>query len=207
MRLTSLGIVRGLIGYFVGLVVGMAAVVILRLAFGMSAWEQELAWVVGLISAIIGFLLGVGAMSDWLKWTRGIATPLHHGPPVGKPAWTRYFGVDYNHKVIGIQYGVTGMFLLVVGGSLALVFRTELSDSGITFLQAGTYNTFLSMHAWVALASILLGIGGIAVYLVPLMIGAEDMAFPRLNAFAYWINVPAAVTLMLAIFVGGWDSG
>ncbi len=206
MRLTSLGIVRGLIGYFVGLVVGMAAVVILRLAFGMSAWEQELAWVVGLISAIIGFLLGVGAMSDWLKWTRGIATPLHHGPPVGKPAWTRYFGVDYNHKVIGIQYGVTGMFLLVVGGSLALVFRTELSDSGITFLQAGTYNTFLSMHAWVALASILLGIGGIANYLVPLMIGAEDMAFPRLNAFAYWINVPAIVTLLMSMLFG-WDSG
>jgi hypothetical protein len=50
----------------------------------------------------------------------------------------------------------------------------------------------------VALASILLGIGGMANYLVPLMIGAEDMAFPRLNAFAYWINVPGAVTLMLA---------
>ena len=50
-----------------------------------------------------------------------------------------------------------------------------------------------SMHGWVALASILLGIGGMANYLVPLMIGAEDMAFPRLNAFAYWINVPAIV--------------
>jgi cytochrome c oxidase subunit 1 len=45
-------------------------------------------------------------------------------------------------------------------------------------------------------------------YLVPLMIGAEDMAFPRLNAFAYWINVPAAiVTLLMSHFVGGWDSG
>ena len=49
-----------------------------------------------------------------------------------------------------------------------------------------------------ALASILLGIGGLANYLVPLMIGAEDMAFPRLNAFAYWINVPGPVLLLNA---------
>ena len=64
-----------------------------------------------------------------------------------------------------------------------------------------------SLHGWVALASILLGIGGMANYLVPLMIGAEDMAFPRLNAFAYWINVPGIVTLMASLLVGGWDSG
>ena len=59
---------------------------------------------------------------------------------------------------------------------------------------------------WVALAAILLGIGGIANYLVPLMIGAEDMAFPRLNAFAYWINVPAIITLLISMLFG-WDSG
>ena len=61
-----------------------------------------------------------------------------------------------------------------------------------------TYNTIFSLHGWVALASILLGVGGMANYLVPLMIGAEDMAFPRLNAFAYWINVPAHHYLLLS---------
>jgi cytochrome c oxidase subunit I len=152
MRLTSLGLVRGLIGYAVGLLLGMAVVVVSRLLMGMSVWEAEAAWVGGIIFAVIGFLGGVGALSDWLKWTRGAETPLLHGPPADKPAWTRYFGVDYNHKVIGIQYGVTGMFLLLIGGSFALVFRAELADSGISFLQPGTYNTFLSMHAWVALA-------------------------------------------------------
>ncbi|MFN3333631.1 MAG: cytochrome C oxidase subunit I, partial [Caldilinea sp.] len=165
MQLTSLGLVRGVIGYFAGLVIGMVTVVIFRLVLGMSAWDEEAVWVGGIIFALIGFVLAIGATSDWLKWTRGIDTPMHHGPPADKPAWTRYFAVDYNHKVIGIQYGVTGLLLLVIGGSLALVFRTELADSGISFLQAGTYNTFLSMHGWVALAAILLGVGGMANYL------------------------------------------
>ena len=122
---------------------------------------------------------------------RGIETPLHHGPPAGKPAWARYFSVDYNHKVIGIQYGVTGLVMLMIGGSFAVIFRTELARSGLQFLTPATYNTILSMHGWAALVSILMGIGGMANYLVPLMLGAEDMAFPRLNAFAFWINVPA----------------
>jgi cytochrome c oxidase subunit 1 len=162
--------------------------------------------VLGIIFSIVGFMVGVGAMDDWFKWINGEETPLRHGPPAGQPAWTRYFGVDFNHKVIGIQYGITGFVMLMIGGGFAVIFRTELARSGFQFLDAGTYNTMMSMHGWAALAAILLGIGGMANYLVPLMIGAADMAFPRLNAFAYWINVPAAVLLMGSLYFG-WDSG
>ncbi len=138
---------------------------------------------------------------------RGIATPLHHGPPEGAPAWTRYFGVDYNHKVIGVQYTITGILLLAIGGSFALIFRTELTRSGLQFLDPATYNTMISMHGWVALAAILLGIGGMANYLVPLMIGAEDMAFPRLNAFALLDQrARQSSSLMMSLFYG-WDGG
>lgn len=207
VRLTSLALVRGLIGYFAGFAAGMLLVMAARLALGMEAWEPESVYVGGIVVAIISFLLSSGSMSDWLKWTRGIATPMRHGPPPGQPSWTRYFGIDYNHKVIGIQYGVTGLLLLMLGGTFALIFRVELAEPALSFMSLDSYNSIFSLHGWVALASILLGIGGMANYLVPLMIGAEDMAFPRLNAFAYWINVPGAVTLMLAIFVGGWDSG
>jgi cytochrome c oxidase subunit 1 len=207
VRLTSLALVRGLIGYFVGFAAGMLLVMASRLVLGMEAWEQEAVYVGGIVFAILSFLLASGAMTDWLKWTRGIATPMRHGPPPGQPSWTRYFGIDYNHKVIGIQYGVTALLLLMVGGTLALIFRVELAEPSLSFMSLDSYNVVFSLHGWVALASILLGVGAMANYLVPLMIGAEDMAFPRLNAFAYWINVPAAVTLMLAIFVGGWDSG
>jgi len=205
--LTSLGLVRGIIGYFAGMVAGMALVMAARVALGMEAWNPEAVYVGGIIVGIIAFLLAIGAMTDWLKWTRGIETPMRHGPPSGQPAWTRYFGVDYNHKVIGIQYGVTSLLLLTVGGTFALMFRTELAEPGLSFLKMDTYNVIFSLHGWVALASILVGVGGMANYLVPLMLGAEDMAFPRLNAFAFWIIVPGAITLMLSILVGGWDSG
>lgn len=207
MSIWSLGVFRGLAGQVVGAIAGMATVLLVRALFALDpVWNQEPVLVGGIIFGAIGFLIGVGAVTDWYKWMRGTDTPLHHGPPEGKPAWTRYFGVDYNHKVIGIQYAITGILLLAIGGTFALIFRTELTSSGLQFLEPSTYNTMFSMHGWVALASILLGIGGMANYLVPLMIGAEDMAFPRLNAFAYWINVPAIVILMLSLFYG-WDGG
>ena len=205
--LMKLGLVRGLIGQLVGTLAGVATVTLFRIILGMPAWAAEPAWVVGGLFGGVGFLLGVGAMSDWIKWMRGIDTPLVHGPPVDRPAWTRYFSVDYNHKVIGIQYTVTSLILLMVGGSFALIFRSELAQAGIQFLGPDMYNSFIGLHGWAALASILLGVGGMANYLVPLMIGAEDMAFPRLNAFAFWINVPGVVLLISSIFFGGWDGG
>ncbi|NJN83587.1 MAG: hypothetical protein HC802_15760 [Caldilineaceae bacterium] len=206
MSLISLGLVRGLFSQLIGMVVGMVGVVIVRLLLGYPGWSPEPVWVGGAIVGSICFLYGVGAMDDWLKWMRGIDTPLHHGPPVGKPAWTRYFGVDYNHKIIGIQYGVTSIVLLLIGGAMAVTFRTELAQPGFQFITANTFNTLISMHGWSALAAILLGVGAMGNYLVPLMIGAEDMAFPRLNAFAYWINVPGIVLLTLAMLFG-WDGG
>ncbi len=206
MTLMSLGLVRGLIGQLLGTLLGMALAMIVRLLLGDSVWSTEPVLVTGFVFGVFGFLLAVGALTDWLKWMVGKETPMHHGPPAGQPSWTRYFGVDYNHKVIGIQYGVTSIILLMIGGGFAVIFRTELAAPGFQFLTANTYNTLFSMHGWTALAAILLGIGALANYLVPLMIGAEDMAFPRLNAFAYWINVPAVAILVASLFYG-WDGG
>ncbi len=206
MSLMSLGLVRGLVGQALGTLAGMAVVMLIRIMAGMPAWSEEPVWVIGMLTGGIAFMIGVGAFSDWAQWWKGKETPMHHGPPHGVPEWTRYFGVDYNHKVIGIQYGVTGFILLMIGGGLAVIFRTELARSGLQFLDPSNYNTIISMHGWVALFAILLGIGGMANYLVPLMLGAEDMAFPRLNAFAYWINVPAAVLILMSFF-WGWDGG
>ncbi len=207
MSLMQLGLVRGLIGQALGTLAGLVVIVLFRALLGMDpVWSQEPVIALGAVFGGIGFLAGVGALSDWFTWMRGIETPLKHGPPEGKPAWMRYFSVDYNHKIIGIQYSVTGLIMLMIGGSFAVIFRTELARSGLQFLDPDTYNTLMSMHGWAALMAILLGIGGMANYLVPLMIGAEDMAFPRLNAFAYWINVPAIVLLLTSLSYG-WDGG
>jgi cytochrome c oxidase subunit 1 len=203
----SLGLVRGLVGQFVGTLVGFAVIILGRLLMGYdNLWYGEGAWSLGAVFGVIGFLIGVGALTDWFQWMKGGFPPIHHGPPPGKPAWTRYFGVDYNHKVIGIQYAVTSIVALIIGGGMAVIFRTELARSGLQFLDPALYNTFIGMHGWAALASILIGIGGMANYLVPLMVGADDMAFPRMNAFAFWINIPAIVLLIGSLFLK-WDSG
>jgi len=69
------------------------------------------------------------------------------------------------------------------------------------------YNTLMSLHGMIMIISILLGIAGMINYVVPLMIGAQDMAFPRLNAFSFWIAVPAAVLMLMSLVLGGFDTG
>ncbi|GAB4442410.1 MAG: cytochrome c oxidase subunit I [Anaerolineae bacterium] len=207
MTILSLGVSRGLIGQLIGTALGMGMAMLIRLFIGLPAWESEPVSVTGGIMGAVGFLLGSGSLTDWLKWMAGQETPMRHGPPAGQPAWTRYFSVDYNHKVIGIQYAVTSILLMLIAGGLALVFRLELAQPELQYIDARTYNTFMGAHGIIMIGSILLGVGGLMNYLVPLMIGASDMAFPRLNAFGYWINVPGAVLLIVGMLVGGWDTG
>ena len=146
MSLMSLGLVRGLIGQLLGTLAGMALAIVVRALLGMPALKTEPVLVTGLAFGIAGFMIGVGAVTDWVKWMKGEATPFHHGPPQGKPAWTRYFGVDYNHKVIGIQYTVTSIVLLMIGGGFAVVFRTELARSGLQFLNPDSGNRSHAGH-------------------------------------------------------------
>jgi cytochrome c oxidase subunit I len=229
MRVLKLGLVQGLLGGAIGWLFGFALVIGARLALGMPAkWNPNLvadtknvwrflatafapyepAMVVGAIFFAIGFMIGVGAVSDWLKWARGIETPFHHGARIpGTPEWARYFNVDYSHKVIGIQYTITGILLLGVGGILAMIFRLQLAQPEMAFVAPDAFNTMISAHGMIMIGAILLGVGGMSNYLVPLMIGANDMAFPRLNAFAFWINVPGAILLTSAMFIGGWNTG
>jgi cytochrome c oxidase subunit I len=207
MTVLSLGIVRGLAAQIVGTALGMGLVVLVRVLMGLHAWEAEPATVVGAMLGTIFFMIGVGSMNDWFRWARGEATPIHHGAPEGRPSWTRYFGVDYSHKVIGIQYGVTAIILLLTAGALASIFRVELAEAGRQFLDPAVFNTMIGMHGWGMIISILLGIAAFANYLIPLLIGASDMAFPRLNSWAFWLNVPAALVFLTSMFVGGWDTG
>jgi len=207
MSLMSLGLVRGVIGQVIGTIVGFLLLMLGRLIGGYEeVWFAEGAWSLGAIFGVIGFLYGVGALDAWTKWMGGVFPPIHHGPIEGEPTWTRYFYPDINHKVIGVQYGVLSLITLMIGGGMAVIFRSELARSGLQFLDPGLYNTVISMHGWATLAAVLIGIGAMANYLVPLMIGADDMAFPRLNAFAFWINVPAVILLMGSLFAQ-WDSG
>ncbi|MCP4792404.1 MAG: cytochrome c oxidase subunit I [Actinomycetia bacterium] len=133
----------------------------------------------------------------------------------GRPAselevtgWKRYLGFSTDHKVIGIQYMVTFLVVLLLGGVAAMAMRLELAQAGEGILSADRYNQVMSMHGIlmiaVAVAAIL---GSFGNYLVPIMIGADDMAFPRLNAVTFWLIPPVAIGLLAAPTLGSFDTG
>lgn len=115
-----------------------------------------------------------------------------------------------DHKELGIRYLITAVAFLILGGLEALVMRLQLSRSNMGILTPEAYNQIFTMHGatmifWYA-APIL---SGFAVFLVPLMIGARDMAFPRLNAFTYWTYLFSGIFLYIAPVIGqaphaGW---
>jgi len=212
------GVTRGLVWQLIGTLGGALFVTGIRALMGLQLLGPfvftEPAWVFGALAGALSFLAGVGVMTDWWKWAKGEETSEHHHDPEGM---LKYLTVSYDHKVIGIQYTITSLILISIGGTFALIFRTELAESGLQFLtkalnlfdQNGLqiYNTLMSLHGIIMIISILLGISGIMNYVVPLLLGAQDMAFPRLNAFSYWVSVPAAVLLLASLFLGGFDTG
>ncbi len=188
----SSALIRGIVGQVIGTLVGMGFINAIRAGMGLES-NPEPGAVFGAIIGVIGFLLAAGVFTDWIKWMFGNTTQLVHGTPEGMPYWSRYLNVDVNHKVIGIQYGVTSVLVMLVGGIFAILFRLELSQPGMDYLSNDQFNTLFGAHGIIMIVSILLGIGAMVNDLVPLMIGASDMAFPRLNAFSYWVGIPAAV--------------
>ncbi len=203
----SISMVRGLLFMLVGFPAGMLVVTLVRFLVGLPAWKTEPAWVLGAVFGVIAFMFGTGVFNDWIKWAKGEETSEHPEANPNLKGWAKYLSVSFDHKVIGVQYGVTALVLFALAGTYALTFRSELFEPGIQFLQPKYFNTTMSLHGIVMIGAMLIGVGAMMNYLVPLLIGANDMAFPRLNAFAYWINVPAAILLTLVWFLGGFDTG
>jgi cytochrome c oxidase subunit 1 len=195
-------VVRGLIGAATGFLIGMLAVLLVRWLTGHEGWQFDQVLIIGYVFGLIGWLLGVGLWSRWAKeWFCLETRPDSHGPE-------RYFAFTTDHKVIGVQYLVTFMLLFLVAGLMAMAIRMHLiTPEGAVFSEA-QYNRIMSMHGIimvaVAVASV---IGGFGNYFVPLLIGSDDMAFPRLNALSFWLVPPVAVLLLASQAFGGWDSG
>ncbi|MEC4983350.1 MAG: cytochrome c oxidase subunit I [Oscillatoria sp. PMC 1068.18] len=125
--------------------------------------------------------------------------------------WKDYFTFNTDHKVIGIQYLVTSFLFYGVGGVLAGLMRTELATPDPDFVSPEVYNQMFTLHGTIMIFLWIVPAGaGFANYLVPLMIGAKDMAFPRLNAVAFWMIPIGGIFLLSSFFVGapqaGWTS-
>ena len=100
--------------------------------------------------------------------------------------WSWFTTVD--HKRIGIMYGYAAFFFFIIGGVEALMLRIQLAQANAEFLTAGAYNAMFTMHATTMVFLFVMPASAAFMnYLIPLMIGARDVAFPRLNALSWWI--------------------
>src|SRR5437773_1594254 len=109
-----------------------------------------------------------------------------------------------DHKLIGIMYMVTGILSFILAGIFALIIRLQLSQPNLTVVDAETYNQLISAHGVTMIFFfVTIFLTGIANYMVPIMIGARDMAFPRVNLLGFWL-IPVSIILYYSgFFTGG----
>src|SRR5687767_10186519 len=124
----------------------------------------------------------------------------HHGAPAG---WRRWVFAT-NHKDIGTLYLLFSLTMLMVGGLLALGIRAELFQPGLQVVNPELFNQLTTMHGLIMVfGAIMPAFVGFANWMVPLQIGASDMAFARMNNFSFWLLIPAAIMLVGSFFMPG----
>ncbi len=113
-----------------------------------------------------------------------------------------------DHKKIGIMYGAAAMFFLLIGGAAALLIRIQLAAPNQTLLGGDAYNRVFTMHGTVMVFLVVMPIGAaFANYMMPIQIGARDVAFPRINAFSFWVFLAGGLMLNTSWFLGGGANG
>ncbi|RZL37579.1 MAG: cytochrome c oxidase subunit I [Rubrivivax sp.] len=124
----------------------------------------------------------------------------HHDMPHG---WRRWVFAT-NHKDIGTLYLLFSFTMFIVGGVLALLIRAELFQPGLQFFNPQLFNQLTTMHGLIMVfGAIMPAFVGFANWMVPLLIGASDMAFARMNNFSFWLTIPAAAMLVGSFFMPG----
>jgi cytochrome c oxidase subunit I len=121
-------------------------------------------------------------------------------------AWSWFTTID--HKKIGILYGVTAFLFFLVGGVEALLIRSQLAQPNGQVLTAAQYNQVFTMHGLTMIFLFVMPMSAAFFnFLIPLMIGARDVAFPRLNAFSYWLFLTGGIFLYSSFVLGGAPNG
>src|SRR5210317_2405526 len=130
-----------------------------------------------------------------------------HGPAKGLMRWV----TTTNHKDIGTLYLLFALVMFFVGGAMAMVIRAELFQPGLQVVDPQFFNSMTTVHALIMIfGAVMPAFTGLANWLIPMMIGAPDMALPRLNNWSFWI-LPFAFSILLMSFflegggpAGGW---
>jgi cytochrome c oxidase subunit 1 len=200
------GLMRRL-NMWTGIIVGIVLAVI-AYEVGNALWSgndqgEDQAVIAAELAWYFGFLIGVGAFVAPIRWILG--RDLNHDDEMflaGKDQGvSRYFRFTTDHKVVGVQYLVLAMTTFGVGGLLAMMIRTELAVPGEDLFGGQIYNSLVGVHGIVMIVStIIMVVGPWGNFIMPIMIGARDMAFPRLNALSFWTLFPV-VPIFLSIGV------
>lgn len=124
----------------------------------------------------------------------------HHGPDKGLMRWV----LTTNHKDIGTLYLWFSFMMFLVGGCMALVIRAELFQPGLQLVVPEFFNQMTTMHGLIMVfGAVMPAFVGLANWLVPMMIGAPDMALPRMNNYSFWILPFAFGMLLSTLFMEG----
>src|SRR5437763_80379 len=160
---------------------------------------------------VLFFFIGIGAFNGILNWafSRREAPHAEDLQLAGKDQglW-RYFRFTTDHKVVGMQYLATVFVLFFLGSMGAFMIRLEQSTPGAIYFNPSTYNTIVGMHGILMIASTIIMVSGpFGNFILPIMIGARDMAFPRLNALSYWLLFTAIPIFISTLALGGFQTG
>jgi cytochrome c oxidase subunit 1 len=127
--------------------------------------------------------------------------------PQATTGWKSWL-TSVDHKRIGIMYGAAAMFFFFLGGIEAVLIRFQLAAPGQKLYSADLYNQLFTMHGVTMIFLVVIPLGAAFMnYLMPLQIGARDVAFPRLNAFSFWAFLGGGLMLNSSWFLGGGADG
>ncbi len=197
------GIVLGIVGFAVGAWLGGMIGDGLRWV-GQSD-ENDIAIFLGFALGLVGYFGGLGFFNYPISRLLGHPPSLREYDSEG---WGRYFRMCTDHKVVGIQYLVVILIFFFVAGFNAMMIRTELLRPSPSIWPADTYLTLVGEHGTMMMVLMSAAvIGPFGNYLIPIMIGARRMAFPRIESMTVWMTLAAPIVLLSAIGLGGFPTG
>ncbi|MGE5291648.1 MAG: cytochrome c oxidase subunit I [Micromonosporaceae bacterium] len=162
--------------------------------------------ILGYVVGTIGWLAGLGVFNDIGRLMLGKPLPdIEHAPAGGL---AKYFRYTLDHKVVGIQYLFGMITYFLTGGLFAMAIRSELLSPSYHLMSANSYLMVVGEHStmmMMMMSSVVLGPFG--QYFGPLMIGSKRMAFPRLEALAFWLTPAAYIVLLSGVLFGGFPTG
>jgi cytochrome c oxidase subunit 1 len=160
---------------------------------------------------LFGVIWLLARVENWRSYTGaggGVYEDAKEQPVHEKPDGILRWLTTVDHKDVGILYGAFALFAFAWGGVGALLLRTELLTPPTDLLSPSMYNALMTSHGITML--FLFGtpiIAAVANYLIPLLIGADDMAFPRINAIAFWLLPPGAVLIWIGLVLQPFGLG